>query len=66
MSDWIEWSGGECPVAPATFVDVRFRGGSVCGPDLATFWSGGIGWDWWEHESVDRDYDIIAYRVVAL
>lgn len=54
---WIEWHGGECPVAPDTKVEVRYRDGATgtfnqhCDGD-------------WDHTPTDRDLDIVAYRVV--
>lgn len=56
MTDWIEWKGGECPVADDAIVEakmpykpggVRFRRAGDCD---------------WSHEGIDTD--IIAYRVV--
>lgn len=68
-TDWIEWQGGECPVDPDTPVEVRFRDYEIAGDEVsgldASFWIGGS-YDWWKHESPDRDNDIIAYRVVSL
>ena len=55
---WIPWSGGECPLDLLTQVDVRYRNsgeliiGSTC---LAGAYD-------WSHD--ERDYDIIAYRIV--
>lgn len=61
MSDgWIEWAGGECPVAPETQVGVRHRDGGE-------FYCG-AGRRYAEDWSIDQDHpeggDIIAYRVV--
>lgn len=30
MSEWIEWSGGECPVGGDTIVEVELRAGMTC------------------------------------
>ena len=55
---WIPWSGGGCPLDLLTQVDVRYRNsgeliiGSTC---LAGAYD-------WSHD--ERDYDIIAYRIV--
>ena len=54
MSEWIEWSGGECPVPPHTMVEVRYQDGST---------------DHWLSHTVNWDQegtsaDIVAYRVV--
>lgn len=65
-SEWIEWAGGECPVAGDTLVNIRLRCGDENGAMRADFWSAGAT-DWWRHDpspvSGNR-YDIIAYRVV--
>lgn len=55
--DWIEWKGGECPVAPDTLVVVRYRDGSKSdiGPQTALHWR-------WQHTGGTGD--IIAYKVV--
>lgn len=57
MSDWIEWNGGECPVADGTLVDVKLRADVIVEQELAAGW-------FWEHGLVHDDGDIIAYRVV--
>lgn len=58
MSEWIEWSGGECPVPPGTVVEVRFRNGNS-DPDSNAEW-----WDWrWRGR--EGEYDIVAYRVIS-
>ncbi|HEX8418539.1 MAG TPA: hypothetical protein VF638_00845 [Sphingomonas sp.] len=60
-SDWIEWTGGERPVAPDTLVDFRLRFGQETTGWLAKECD-------WSHEPMDHHdygYDIIAYRVVA-
>jgi len=71
MSDnpWIEWGGGDCPVAPDVMVEVRLRTGDEIGAS-GTLSAG----DWmvqpeypddpsnWEHHG--HPDDIIAYRVV--
>lgn len=57
---WIDWAGGECPVSPNTWVEVKFREGGRT-------WDGEA-WTWiWLHDGRggrDPDYDIVAYRVV--
>lgn len=67
---WIEWHGGECPVAHSSNVEVRFRDGETCDT-----WQAGDYADWpieghvetpdtsnWMHNGSSED--IIAYRVV--
>lgn len=55
--EWIEWAGGECPIADGVRHQVLFRDGDVsqiC--NEATPWS-------WLHDA--EDCDIVAYRVLA-
>lgn len=73
-NQWIEWSGGECPVDPTTIVEVAYRDAEteVMRAGSAIFGNE----NWWRHDgeaaydtSADlqfRDHgcDIIAYRVV--
>lgn len=70
MSEWIEWSGGECPVVKNTLVDVKTRD-----DDFGTFLlagtknylpesEGGATAEDWSH--TEEPGDIIAYRVVKL
>jgi len=59
-NDWIEWKGGECPVAPGTRVEVRFRSGDSDPHCNAAWW----GWKWMGRDLEDT-YDIVAYRVVS-
>lgn len=35
MDEWIEWKGGECPVAPDEKVKIRWCGGEEDGPYTA-------------------------------
>lgn len=51
---WIEWPGGDCPVAPTTLVDVKFRDGSGADGEPANWWN----WDAYYAP-------IIAYRLAA-
>lgn len=51
---WIEWSGGECPVESGR-VNLKLRDGSVTRGILAECGD-------WMHGN--RDFDIIAYRVI--
>lgn len=54
--DWIEWHGGECPVAPDTWLQAKFRDG-----DIETKQAGH--WDvCWQNDNMPED--IIAYRLV--
>lgn len=53
---WIEWNGGECPVAPDAHGALKFRDGYVGQPEI---WVGGYDWRHSGHPG-----DIIAYRVV--
>lgn len=66
---WIEWNGGECPVSPSGFVDVRFRDGIVSACTMARVWCGPDGLEndplhsCWAHAG--NSQDIIAYREVS-
>lgn len=51
---WIDWKGGECPVAGRAMVDARFGNGSESLNSLAE------NWNWSHHRSVNP---IIAYRL---
>lgn len=55
--DWIEWHGGECPIADGVWFEFRFRDG-----ELSRYARNNApSWDW-----SDRgiDGDIIAYRIL--
>lgn len=54
---WIEWNGGECPVAECVLVNVKFANGE----EQDALVPAGE-WDW-SHGNCGG-YDIIAYRVV--
>ena len=51
----IKWNGGECPVPPDTFVEVKLRKGAVTGPSTASSYE-------WDHD--DDGGDIVEYRTV--
>lgn len=56
---WIEWNGGECPVPPDTFVEVKLRcapAGSRCSR---------AGDYYWNHDDDDDDGDIVSYRTIT-
>lgn len=55
MGEWIEWGGGECPVADGTVVEIAFRDGSRWHTDKASDY-------YWGSDSLGED--IIRYRVV--
>lgn len=55
MSEWIEWSGGGCPVEPQLRVEAKFRN-----PNYYPFTQAACDWDW-SHEN--HPADIIAYRI---
>lgn len=55
---WIEWGGGECPVAGHALVLVKLRSGDdFLEPSMARTW-------WWGRLDEPMKGDIIAYRVV--
>lgn len=59
---WIEWNGGDCPVAPGTIVECRLRDA-----DSAPSWheTAKDASDFsWSHEKATAGLDIIAYRLV--
>jgi hypothetical protein len=52
---WIDWLGGECPVADHAPVTVRFRNGKTCDTEMpAKAWA-------WFHDG--DGFDIVAYRL---
>lgn len=64
-NNWIEWSGGICPLPIDTLIITRLRSGwESSGPAMA-------GYHRWDHgRTLDSDpnlraNDIIAYRVVS-
>jgi len=59
-SDWIEWAGGECPVADDVFVTVRIRDRAKCRASGET--AEAYTWSW-AHIPEDAGQDIIAYRL---
>ena len=61
MSDWIEWHGGEQPVADEVVVEVKLRNGTVLGEDPPEFYR----WTNSSTKDVCYEYDIIAYRIVS-
>lgn len=52
-SNWIPWSGGECPVPESTSVEVRFRNKEKNSYLTAEHWV-------WTH--FQEDYDIVEFR----
>ena len=67
---WVEWGGGDCPLADDTLVEVRTldpdEGDYVTefaeGAYTAGFWKRPA--DWWKHEHQDGT-NIIAYRIIT-
>lgn len=55
--DWIEWNGGECPVAASAIVQRKYRDGAD------GFMKAPAAYFRWTH--LGEDSDIIAYRVVG-
>ena len=52
--EWIEWSGGNCPVPANSRVDIKFRDGDI-GLEQSANWD-------WSHRGYRSD--IIAYRII--
>jgi hypothetical protein len=69
MNDWIEWPGGDCPVAKGTLVDVKYRDGTEARGVTAGTWYGepehisdnGFNASDWNDD--DNMTDIVAYRL---
>lgn len=53
---WIEWNGGSCPVDQDAMVEIKRRDGGTYAAHGQYFR--------WDHDSMHRYFDIIAYRVV--
>jgi hypothetical protein len=61
VSGWIEWSGGECPVAGDAEVEIQIRHGNLNIGDARAFsWRHGQG-----PFGYEGDDDIVAYRAVT-
>lgn len=58
MSDWIEWNGGDCPVAADDLLDVCFKDGTMREGVPAKM----VLWNW---ASTEAGLDITAYRLHA-
>ena len=56
-SGWIEWAGGECPVARGARGFLKYRDGEV--RPLENYHTDNMFW-----KRMGNDCDIIAYRVV--
>lgn len=72
-NDWIEWPGGDCPVAKGTLVDVKYRDGQHAysttagtGPYDITHVAADNGKfaEEWQHSGDKCDWEIVAYRLV--
>lgn len=61
MTDWIEWNGGECPVAVGTRIDIRDRDGYVW-TDVEALDDVNSA-EMWAHTSEPPQDNIIAYRL---
>lgn len=57
---WLPWEGGECPVAPETYVEVKLRNGRGSANLQARNWT----WTW-AFKNDEHPGDIIAYRIVS-
>jgi hypothetical protein len=56
--EWIEWHGGECPVAPSTLVNVRLRDGTLSDAKRKA-----SAYTWAHTFSNSGPFNIIAYRL---
>lgn len=68
--DWIEWAGGDCPVAKGTLVDVKYRdgvealgvtAGTKQGDDGHVACNGLYAYEW--SHAYDGEWEIVAYRL---
>lgn len=57
---WIEWHGGDCPVAVDVPVRVRFRCGSESDKGTSDSWR----WGHAKDGDMGKAYDIVAYRLL--
>ena len=62
-SDWIDWGGGECPVARRAEVEVFCRGMDKYFLALKPKSDGKASHFYWKHD--DCGSDIIKYRVIG-
>lgn len=58
---WIEWTGGECPVAEGTPVEARLRNGDESYREDGMWFR----WRWVESDHPYYATDIVAYKVVS-
>lgn len=61
-TDWIEWTGGKCPLIPGQRYAYRSRDGFECPETIAddAHCLNAV----WMHSDTTPGWDIIAYRVV--
>jgi DNA-directed RNA polymerase subunit M/transcription elongation factor TFIIS len=59
---WLEWPGGDCPVAPETLVEVEYRSATPNFPATRS-WPNNAREFYWEH--LNGPNDIVRYRVVS-
>ena len=59
-SDWIDWGGGECPVAPDALVECWLR--DECEEEAMSVQAAAKYWKWQHHDDGDG---IIKYRIVG-
>lgn len=57
VPDWIEWQGGDCPVAPTALVLYELRDGSV---EQTPIQANQLRWS-----NLGLDYDIVKYRLAS-
>ncbi|RYG90139.1 MAG: hypothetical protein EON59_00735 [Alphaproteobacteria bacterium] len=70
-ADWIEWAGGECPVAGDAPVHIKLRDGTMSDnwkdrilPVGTPMVAGALSWA--HGGAYDPDTDIIAYRIAQV
>jgi hypothetical protein len=56
MNEFIEWTGGKCPIDEGSYIEAKYRSG-----DIGSGYAVNYDWDWMED---DAENDIVAYRVL--
>lgn len=59
--DWIDWTGGECPIADDQHFSVTYRNGVTT---VFGYCAGAYPAELWQH--VGDEGDVVKYRVVQL
>lgn len=66
MSDWIEWTGGECPVPEDTHIEARMRGTFIKdGRPVHRGFKTSQPTEFHHWLDTGQESDIIAYRIIT-